>query len=70
VVPYFPDLVSAMAVLPMVNRSVPVEAGLVPDDLREPWFAAVEASGERGDFLAALVMWVVTGTVRRKGRMN
>ncbi len=70
VVLYFPDPVSAMAVLPMVNPNVPAEALLVPDDLRERWFAAVEASGERGDFLAAFVMWVVTGTVRGKGRMN
>ena len=58
---YFGDPESAMAVLPMVSRLVPPQAGFIPDDMRDEWFAAVDAAGERGDFLATLTLWVVSG---------
>lgn len=54
---------SAAVVLPMVNPIVPVEAGLWPEGKRKRWLAAVNDAGRRGDFLAVLTMWVVTGTV-------
>jgi ubiquinone/menaquinone biosynthesis C-methylase UbiE len=54
---------TAGVVLPMLNPLVPAEAALVPDDLRDRWFRAVEAAGQRGEFLAALTIWVAVGMV-------
>jgi SAM-dependent methyltransferase len=56
------DPASAAVVLPMVNPLVPPEAWTIPGDVREAWFAAVDAAGDRGDFLAILTIWVVAGT--------
>jgi SAM-dependent methyltransferase len=58
----FGDPDSAAAVLPMANPRVPPEAGFFPADARQPWFAAVDDAGRRGDFLAVLTIWVVAGT--------
>jgi SAM-dependent methyltransferase len=63
VVLYFDQPASAAPILGFVNPDVPREAGMVPDELREPWFAAVAEAQERGDFLAVLTMWVAAGTV-------
>jgi ubiquinone/menaquinone biosynthesis C-methylase UbiE len=60
---FFGDPVTAAVVLPMVSPDVPEAAGMIPAELRERWFAEVAAAGERGDFLAALTIWVVAGTV-------
>jgi ubiquinone/menaquinone biosynthesis C-methylase UbiE len=54
---------SAAVVLPMVNPMVPEEAGMWPAGVREEWFAEVQRSGGRGDFLAVLTIWVVVGMV-------
>ncbi|AEV87709.1 methyltransferase [Actinoplanes sp. SE50] len=56
---------SAAVVLPMVNPRVPAETWQTPPGLREEWLSCVEAAGARGDFLAVLTIWVVTGTVQR-----
>jgi SAM-dependent methyltransferase len=53
---------SAAVVLPMVNPRVPEDAWRTPAGLRDEWLAHVEAAGARGDFLAVLTIWVVTGT--------
>jgi SAM-dependent methyltransferase len=58
----FGDPASAAVVLPMVNPLVPREAWRISDDVRQAWFAAVAAAGDRGDFLAVLTIWVVAGT--------
>jgi ubiquinone/menaquinone biosynthesis C-methylase UbiE len=60
---FFGDPVSAAVVLPMVNSEVPEAAEMIPAELRERWFAEVATAGQRGDFLAALTIWVVAGTV-------
>ncbi len=60
----FGDPASAAVVLPMVNPMVPAEAWMTPPGVREEWFASVQAAGSRGDFLAVLTIWVVTGAVR------
>jgi SAM-dependent methyltransferase len=52
---------SAAVVLPMANPAVPVESWST--SVRDDWFAAVDAAGGRGDFLAVLTIWVVAGTV-------
>jgi SAM-dependent methyltransferase len=57
------DPASAAVVLPMVNPMVPAEVWTTPPGVRDEWFACVEAAGLRGDFLAVLTIWVVTGTV-------
>ena len=54
---------SAAVVLPMVNPMVPAEVWMTPPGVREEWLAEVDAAGARGDFLAVLTIWVVTGTV-------
>ncbi|GLY94391.1 methyltransferase domain-containing protein [Actinoplanes sp. NBRC 103695] len=54
---------SAAVVLPMVNPAVPAEADLWPAGTRDTWLAEAAAAGDRGDFLAVLTIWVVTGTV-------
>jgi ubiquinone/menaquinone biosynthesis C-methylase UbiE len=58
----FPDPESGAVVLPFLHPEVPASAGLVPDELRDRWFAEVAAAGERGDFLAVLTIWVAAGT--------
>ncbi|MEV7623456.1 methyltransferase domain-containing protein [Actinoplanes sp. NPDC089786] len=60
---FFGTPASAAVVLPMVNPVVPADAGMWPDGHRDPWLTEVAAAGERGDFLAVLTIWVVTGTV-------
>jgi ubiquinone/menaquinone biosynthesis C-methylase UbiE len=59
----FVDPASAAVVLPMVNPMVPAGAWMTPPGLRDEWFAQVDAAGARGDFLAVLTIWAVTGTV-------
>ncbi|GGK80961.1 methyltransferase domain-containing protein [Mangrovihabitans endophyticus] len=54
---------SASVVLPMFNPRVPPTAWTLPERTRDAWFAEVAASGQRGDFLAALTIWVVVGSV-------
>jgi hypothetical protein len=58
----FADPESAAVVVPIINPGVPADTGMVPVELRRPWFAAIADSGARGDFLAALTIWVVAGT--------
>lgn len=52
----------AAVLLPMIDPRVPAQARFVPDDRRDEWFDAIDASGRRGDFLAALTIWVAAGT--------
>ena len=59
----FGDPASAAVVLPMVNPTVAQDAWTAPPGVRDEWFAQVDAAGARGDFLAVLTIWVVTGTV-------
>jgi len=49
-------------VLPMFNRDIPPEAHLVPTELRDRWFDAVDDAVARDEFLAVLTIWVVAGT--------
>ncbi|MEV4617466.1 methyltransferase domain-containing protein [Asanoa sp. NPDC049573] len=60
----FLDPASAAVVMPVFDPRVPPAAGMVPDDLRDRWFAEVAAAGGRGEFLAVLTIWVAAG-VRR-----
>jgi SAM-dependent methyltransferase len=59
----FGDPASAAVVLPMVNPNVPADAWTTPPGVRDEWFSDVASAGARGDFLAVLTIWVVTGTV-------
>jgi SAM-dependent methyltransferase len=59
----FADPASAAVVLPMINEKVPREAWTTAPGVRDQWFSCVGAAGVRGDFLAVLTIWVVTGTV-------
>jgi len=54
---------SAAVVLPMVNPAVPADSWSASPEVRADWLAAVDAAGARGDFLAVLTIWAVTGTV-------
>jgi SAM-dependent methyltransferase len=59
----FENPASAAVVLPFVNPAVPAVVGMIPDDLREDWFGGIAAAGDRGDYLAALTIWVASGVV-------
>ncbi|HET6482413.1 MAG TPA: methyltransferase domain-containing protein [Actinoplanes sp.] len=59
----FGDPASAAVVLPMINPLVPERAWTTAAGVREKWFAHVDQAGARGDFLAVLTIWAVTGTV-------
>jgi ubiquinone/menaquinone biosynthesis C-methylase UbiE len=58
------DLESAATIIPAVNRQVPPESGMIPEALRERWFAELDAADRRGDLLATLTIWVASGSVR------
>nr|MDT0660361.1 methyltransferase domain-containing protein [Micromonospora sp. DSM 115978] len=64
---YFDDPAAASAVLPMVNHEVGPQVGMIRADLRDRWFTEIDAATRRGDFLATLTLWVVTGTVPAGG---
>lgn len=49
-------------VLPMFNRDIPPEALMIPPEVRERWFDAMDAAIQRDEFLAVLTMWVAAGT--------
>jgi SAM-dependent methyltransferase len=59
----FGDPASAAVVLPMINPMIPEESWTTAAGVRDEWFSHVDAAGARGDFLAVLTIWVVTGTV-------
>jgi ubiquinone/menaquinone biosynthesis C-methylase UbiE len=61
VVCYFTHPSQVGHVLPMFNPAVPPEAEVVPDDVRDAWFTAIDAAGERDEFLAVLTIWVARG---------
>ena len=58
----FSEASSAAELLPMFDELIPAEFGLMPAELRDPWFEAVAAADARGELLAALTMWVAVGT--------
>jgi len=60
---YFGDPASASVVLPMLNPAAPRDAFMPGDDIFDQWLAEVEQAGRRGEFLAALTLWVAVGTV-------
>jgi ubiquinone/menaquinone biosynthesis C-methylase UbiE len=55
------DRATAETIHPAFNSAFVRTLGIVPDELADPWFAAFDAALERGEFLAALTIWVVTG---------
>jgi hypothetical protein len=64
----FGDPASAAVVLPMVNPMVPEEVWPTAPGVRDTWFSHVDGAGARGDFLAVLTIWAVTGTVQEARR--
>lgn len=59
----FTEPARAAAILPMFNPLVPPEARMMPDDVRKPWFDAIETATTRNEFLAVLTIWVAVGTM-------
>jgi SAM-dependent methyltransferase len=59
---YFANVGSTGSVLPMFDAHLAPAIGMIPDELRDEWFAAVDGADERDEFLATLTIWVVTGT--------
>jgi hypothetical protein len=45
----------------MLDLRISAETGMIPDDIHDEWFAAIDTAAARGEFLAALTIWVVTG---------
>jgi SAM-dependent methyltransferase len=58
---WFTDPTEAAIVTPIFNPQIPREAGLIPDDLRAAWFAAMGAAAACRDFLAVSTIWVAAG---------
>ncbi|GAA4717336.1 methyltransferase domain-containing protein [Phytohabitans rumicis] len=65
---WFTDPESASAVIPVFNKEIPREAGIIPDELRDRWFAAVDAAAARDEFLAVLTIWVAVGVTPARTR--
>jgi ubiquinone/menaquinone biosynthesis C-methylase UbiE len=57
----FTSPAATTTVLPMFSTHLAPQTGMVPDEIHDEWFAAVAAAAERGEFLAALTIWVVAG---------
>ena len=53
---------AAAVVMPYFDPALSADAGMVPGELRDKWFAEVAAAGERGEFIAVLTIWVAAGT--------
>jgi SAM-dependent methyltransferase len=61
---WFTDPDDASTVIPLFNRSIPRDAGFIPEELWDPWWAAVDHATEAGELLAVVTIWVAAG-VRR-----
>ncbi len=58
---YFETVAEAAGVLPFLDRSLPMQAEVVPAKIRERWFDALDAAQARNEFCAVLTLWVVAG---------
>jgi ubiquinone/menaquinone biosynthesis C-methylase UbiE len=58
---WFTDPAAASTVIPIFNRDIPREVGLIPEELWDPWWAAVDRATEAGELLAVLTIWVAAG---------
>jgi ubiquinone/menaquinone biosynthesis C-methylase UbiE len=61
---YFANVGATAPVLPMFNVQVAAETGMIPPEIHDDWFAAIDTAAARGEFLAALTIWVVAGNRR------
>jgi hypothetical protein len=53
----------AAAAYPFVNEEIPPEAGIIPPELRDRWFAALRRAAAEGIFWMATLGYVACGTV-------
>ena len=53
----------AAAAYPFVNEEIPPEAGIIPPELRDRWFAALRRAEAEGIFWMATLGYVACGTV-------
>ncbi|MDQ7904508.1 methyltransferase domain-containing protein [Phytohabitans sp. ZYX-F-186] len=58
---WFTDPDEASTVIPVFNRSVPREAGFIPEELWDPWWSEVDRAAEAGELLAFVTIWVAAG---------
>jgi ubiquinone/menaquinone biosynthesis C-methylase UbiE len=58
---WFTDPEAASTVIPLFNPNIPRAAGVIPDELWDPWWAAVERATEAGELLAVVTIWVAAG---------
>jgi ubiquinone/menaquinone biosynthesis C-methylase UbiE len=58
---HFTDPEQAASTIPFFNREIPPEAGIIPPEIRDDWFATVERAGADDTFLAVLTIWVAVG---------
>ncbi|MGH8825953.1 MAG: methyltransferase domain-containing protein [Jiangellaceae bacterium] len=54
---------AAAAVYPFLNEQIPPEAGIIPPELRDRWFAALRRAEAEGIFWMATLGYVACGTV-------
>lgn len=58
---YFASPGATTSVLPMFNAQHAAKTGMIPAEIHDEWFAAIDMAAARGEFLAALTIWVVAG---------
>ncbi|HEX2362532.1 MAG TPA: methyltransferase domain-containing protein [Jiangellaceae bacterium] len=59
----YTSLADAAQLYPQFNEQVPAEAGIVPADLRERWFAALRRADAEGTLWVSVLGYVAAGTV-------
>ena len=59
----YTSLGDAAALYPQFNEQIPPEAGIVPADLRDRWFAALRRADAEGTLWVSVLGYVAAGTV-------
>jgi ubiquinone/menaquinone biosynthesis C-methylase UbiE len=59
----YTSLADAAALYPQFNEQIPTEAGIIPADLRDRWFAALRRADAEGTLWVTMLGYVAAGTV-------
>jgi ubiquinone/menaquinone biosynthesis C-methylase UbiE len=59
----YTSLADAAALYPQFNEHIPAEAGIIPTDLRDRWFAALRRANAEGTLWVTMLGYVAAGTV-------
>jgi ubiquinone/menaquinone biosynthesis C-methylase UbiE len=59
----YTSLADAAAFYPQFNEQIPTDAGIIPADLRDRWFAALRRADAEGTLWVTMLGYVAAGTV-------